>query len=48
MKKTHLFNDLDYESYNKKNKINELVGIDLENYGDLDSKQIRFLFSYFG
>lgn len=44
MKNTHLFNDLDYKSYNAKYKINDLVEVNLDDYGELDSKQVRSTF----
>ncbi len=44
MAKIHLFENLDYETYNKENKISDLFKIDLKQYGEIDSKQIRSTF----
>jgi hypothetical protein len=41
MKNTNLFKDLDYKDYLVKYPIHELVGVNLEEYGDIDGKQVK-------
>jgi hypothetical protein len=41
MSKTHLFNNLNYETYNIQHGINKIVDIDLKEYGDVDTKLRR-------